>query len=181
MKRASFPAIVIVAVLLAVLLAVLGGMALAAQDRFTLKVPDGLAFSEFRGYETWQNVAVSQTEKGLKIIAANSVMMDAYRQGLPAKGKKFPDGSKVVKIEWFAKKNRESPYFVMVPGALKSVSFIEKDSKRFPDTNGWAYAQFRYDAASDTFAPNGSGARCGYACHTAVAAKDYIFTEYPKR
>ena len=28
-----------------------GGLALAAQDRSTLKVPDGLAFSEFKGYE----------------------------------------------------------------------------------------------------------------------------------
>ncbi len=177
MKRTPFPAIMIVTVLLAGV----GGMALAAQDRFTLKVPDGLAFAEFKGCENWQNVAVSQTEKGLKIIAANPVMIEAYRQGLPAKGKKFPDGSKIVKIEWLAERNRESPYFVMVPGALKSVSFIEKDSKRFPDTNGWAYAQFGYDAASDTFAANGSGARCGYACHTAVAAKDYIFTAYPKR
>jgi Cytochrome P460 len=181
MKRTPLAAISAVGVLLAVSAVVLGSKALAAQDRFTLKVPNGLAFAEFKGYETWQNVAVSQTEKGLKIIAANPVMMEAYRQGLPAKGKKFPDGSKIVKIEWFSVKNRESPYFVMVPGALKSVSFIEKDSKRFPDTNGWAYAQFRYDAASDTFAPNGSGAKCGYACHTAVAAKDYIFTAYPKR
>ena len=177
MKRRPFPAITIVTVILAGV----GGMALAAQDKFTLKVPDGLAFAEFKGYEAWQNVAVSQTEKGLKIIAANPVMIEAYRQGLPAKGKKFPDGSKIVKIEWLAKRNRESPYFVMVPDTLKSVSFIEKDSKRFPDTNGWAYAQFGYDAASDTFAANGSGARCGYACHTAVAAKDYIFTAYPRR
>ncbi len=181
MKRTPFAAISIAAVLLVVLVGILGSIALAAQDRFTLRVPGGLAFAEFKGYETWQNVAVSQTEKGLKIIAANPVMMEAYRRGLPAKGKKFPDGSKIVKIEWYSVKNRESPYFVMVPGALKSVSFIEKDSKRFPDTNGWAYAQFRYDAASDSFAPNGSGARCGYACHTAVAAKDYIFTAYPKR
>ena len=64
MKRTPFPAIVIIALLLAVL----GGMALAAQDRFTVKVPNGIAFSDFRGYETWQNVAVSQTENGLKVI-----------------------------------------------------------------------------------------------------------------
>lgn len=166
---------------IAILLFAVGGMALAAQDRFTLKVPNGLAFSEFKGYETWQNVAVSQTENGIKVIAANAVMMDAYRRGLPADGKKFPDGSKIVKIEWTSKKNPESPYFVMVPDTLKSVSFIEKDTKRFPDTHGWAYAQFPYDAASDTFAPNGNDAKCGYACHTTVAAKDYIFTAYPKR
>ena len=47
--------------IIAVSLAVLGSMALAAQDRFTLKVPNGPAFSDFRGYENWQNVAVSQT------------------------------------------------------------------------------------------------------------------------
>jgi Cytochrome P460 len=161
--------------------AVLGSMALAAQDKYTLKVPNGLAFSEFRGYENWQDVAVSQTENGIKVIVANPAMINAYRSGIPANGKHFPDGSKVAKIEWTSKKSPESPYFVMVPDALKSVSFIEKDTKRFPDTNGWAYAQFLYDAASETFTPNGSDAKCGYACHATVAAKDYIFTAYPKK
>jgi hypothetical protein len=170
-----------VVVIIAVLAAVLGSMALAAQDKYTLKVPNGLAFSEFRGYENWQDVAVSQTENGIKVIVANPAMIKAYRDGIPGNGKHFPDGSKVAKIEWTSKKNPESPYFVIVPDTLKSVSFIEKDTKRFPDTHGWAYAQFLYDAASDTFAPNGSDAKCGYACHATVAAKDYIFTAYPKR
>jgi hypothetical protein len=169
------------AIALIVLLAGLGGMAVAAQDKYTLKVPNGLAFSDFKGYETWQDVAVSQTENGLKVIAANDAMISAYRQGIPDNHQLFPDGSKIVKIEWTAKKSSESPYFVMVPDTLKSVSFIEKDTKRFPDTNGWAYAQFHYDAASDTFEPNGNDAKCGYACHTTVAAKDYIFTAYPRR
>jgi len=177
MKRTPFPAILFIAVLLAVL----GGMALAAQDRFTLKVPNGLAFSEIRGYETWQDVAVSQTETSLKVISANAAMIKAYRDGIPGNGKKFPEGSKIVKIEWTSKKNAESTYIVMVPDALKSVSFIVKDSKRFPDTKRWAYAQFMYDAASGTFTPTGTDAKCGFACHTAVAAKDYIFTAYPKR
>lgn len=177
MKRPPFPAILIIVILLAVL----GRMALAAQDRFTVKVPNGLSFSEFIGYETWQNVAVSQTENGLKVIAANDAMIEAYRHGIPGNGKPFPEGSKIVKIEWSSRKNSESPYFVMVPDTLKSVSFIEKDTKKFPDTNGWAYAQFLYDAASDSFMPHGSDAKCGYACHTTVAAKDYIFTAYPQR
>jgi hypothetical protein len=168
-------------VVVVILLAVLGSIALAAQDRYTLKVPNGLAFSEFRGYENWQYVAVSQTENGIKVIAANTVMINAYRRGVPGNHKLFPEGSKVVKIEWTSTKNPESPYFVMVPDTLKSVSFIEKNSKRFPDTHGWAYAQFGYDAASDTFTPHGNDAKCGYECHSTVAAKDYIFTAYPKR
>jgi Cytochrome P460 len=166
------------------LLAVFGGMAIAAQDKYTVKVPNGLAFSDFRGYEDWKDVAVSQTETNLKVILANDVMMKAYQQGLPADGKLFPDGSKIVKIEWFFKKNPVSPYFVNVPDALKAVDLIEKDTKRFPDTHGWAYAEFAYDVASDTFKPSElspSGAKCGFACHTTVAAQDYIFTARPKR
>lgn len=161
-----------------------GGLALAAQDRYTLKIPDGLAWSEFRGYETWQDVAVSQTETSLKVIAANDAMINAYRDGVPGNGKLFPDGSKVTKIEWSFKKNAVSPYFVTVPDTLKTVAFIEKDTKRFPSTHGWAYAQWDYDAATDTFKPSQlspRGAECGFACHTIVATQDYIFTAYPKR
>ena len=33
------------------------------------------------------------------------------------------------------------------PGDLFEVEFIEKDSKRLPDTHGWGYAMFDYDAA----------------------------------
>ena len=168
----------------AVMVAVLGGNAISAQDRYTLQIPNGLPFSDFRGYETWQNVSVSQTETSLKVIAANDVMIDAFRAGLPGNGKLFPEGSKVSKIEWSIKRNAVSPYFVMVPDTLKTLAFIEKDTKRFPNTHGWAFAQWAYDAATETFKPSEldpSGAECGYECHTRVSAQDYIFTAYPKR
>ena len=127
----------------------------------TLKVPNGFAFSEFRGYENWQNVAVSQTENGLKVIAANRAMIKAYRNGIARQRQAVPEGSKIVKIEWTTKKSAESPYLVMVPDTLKSVSFIEKDSKRFADTGGWGYAQFQNDAASARLQPFGNDAACG--------------------
>jgi len=161
--------------------AAFGGIALAAQDRYTLKIPNGPAFSEFKGYENWQYVASSQTEMSLKVIAANPKMMAAYRSGVPGNGKHFPEGSQIVKIEWASKKSDESPYFVMVPDKLKSVSFMERNSKRFAKTGGWGWAQFQYDAASATFTPFGSDAGCGYECHTKVASKDYTFTAYPLR
>ncbi len=165
--------------IVAVLLAGFASLAIAAQDKYSLKLGK-LSFGDFRGYENWQNIAVSQTEKQMKVILANDVMMKAYRQGLPADGKLFPEGSKIVKIEWSFKRNTVSPYFVNVPDTLQAVDTIEKDSKRFPDTHGWAYGDFNYDAASNTFTPQGTDSNCGFACHTAVAAKDYIFTEYPK-
>jgi hypothetical protein len=91
----------------------------------------------------------------------------------------------IVKIEWSKKENPVSPYFVEVPDTLKSVSFIEKDSQRFSDTSGWGYAQFLYDAASDTFKPFGTDSSFGkkicYQCHTLVTSRDFIFTNYPRR
>ena len=174
--------VIVIALSLAAVLAALGGMALAAQDKYTLQVPNGLAFSDFRGYEDWQVVSVSQTDDLLKVMVANPAMIDAYKAGIPGNGKPFPDGSKIAKIEWKPKKITEAPFSVNVPDTLQDVFFIEKDTKRFPDTKGWAYAVFDYDPASDTFTPDASGTvNCGFACHTIVAAKDYIFHSYQKR
>jgi hypothetical protein len=161
-------------------LTIAGGVAIAQQDRYALKLGK-LSFSDFRGYENWRVVAVSQTDTQLKVIVANDVMINAYRQGLPADGKLFPKGSKIVKIEWGMKKNTKAPYDVNVPNGLQAVATIEKDSTRFPDTHGWAYGNFNYNAASKTFTPQGNDAKCGYACHTRVSSQDYIYTAYPPR
>ena len=163
-------------------LAVLGGLAISAQDKYTLKVPGGLAFSDFKGYEDWQFVSMSQTDDRLKAILANPTMIAAYKVGIPGNGKPFPDGSKIAKVQWKPKKSTDAPFVVNVPDTLADLFFIEKDSKRFPDSGGWGYAQFDYDAKSDMFTPNKGGTpSCGHACHSRVAAKDYIFHPYQKR
>jgi Cytochrome P460 len=175
-KRVHIFAVTVVALTVLISLTLL-----AQEDRYTLKVPDGLAFSDIKGYDAWEVVAVSETEGSVKAILGDPKMIKAYKEGIPDNGKLFPEGSKVVKIEWIKKKNEVSPYFVEVPDRLKTVSFIEKDSKRFPNTHGWAYAQFAYDTGSKTFKPSVTGSECGYACHTKVASSDYIFTAYPPR
>jgi len=173
----------------AVALAVLGGAAISAQDKYSLEVPGGLAFSEFRGYEDWAVVAADHTADLLKVIVANPVAMDAYRAGIPDNGKPFPDGAKMVKIEWRPTKSTTAPYDIRVPGTVYDVDFMVKDSKRFADGGGWGYAVFVYDAASNTYRPGtlahqppqGNDAKCGFACHTIVKGKDYVFTEYARR
>jgi hypothetical protein len=163
-------------------LAVLGGLAHSAPDKYTVKVPGGLAFSDFKGYESWQFVSMSQTDDRLKAILANQTMIAAYKAGIPGNGKPFPDGSKIAKVQWKPKKSTEAPFVVNVPDTLADLFFIEKDSKRFPDSGGWGYAQFDYDPKSDTYTPDKAGTpSCGNACHTAVKAKDYIFHPYQKR
>jgi len=155
--------------------------ALTAQDRATVKVPDGLALSLFKGYEGWQVIAPSETAQGIKTIVGNPIMMQAYSDGIPANGKPVPDGAMMAKIEWTKKSNPESPYAVSVPDSLKSLSFMVKDSKRYADTGGWAWAQFTSDPNSGALTPVGTGTACGYTCHTRVKARDLVFTRYGHR
>jgi hypothetical protein len=183
MKSKSMLTIAIVTVLLTVL----GVSAFSAQDKYTVKVPNGLAFSEFRGYEGWQTVSISHNEKLMAVTLANPVMIKAYQSGIPG-GKPFPDGSKMAKIHWNPKKHEAFPN-TMVPASLHDVDFMVKDSKRFADSGGWGWAAFKYNAASDTFTPfttadeppQGNDAKCGLACHTIVKTRDYVFTDYGKR
>jgi hypothetical protein len=76
----------------------MGGLAICAQDKYTLKAPNGLAFSEFRGYEKWQIVSISQDGELVAAILANPVMIQAYMAGIPGNGKPFPDGARLAKI-----------------------------------------------------------------------------------
>jgi len=96
-------------------LAFVGNSVISAQDKYTLKVPNGLSFSEFRGYEAWQVVSLSQDGPLMAAILANPVMIKAYAAGIPGNGKPFPD------------------------------------------------------------------AKCGFACHTTVKTRDYVFTDYSHR
>ena len=158
---------------------------LSAQDRYALVAPNGIAFSEIRGYEDWRVVAPSfRTDNNeVRVILANDVMIDAYRAGAPVAGGSFPEGSIIVKIGYSALVS-QSFAAALVPGVLKRVEFIIKDSKRFPRTSGWGYARFVYDPAKAIFTPFGKDAAFGqecYACHTIVKDRDYIFTNYPQR
>jgi Cytochrome P460 len=167
----------------------LGSRAMSAQqDKYTLKVPGGLAFSEFRGYEGWHLVSISQDGPLIAAILANPVMIKAYEAGFPGNGKPFPDGSKMAKIHWTPKKMETAPA-ATVPGPLHDVDFMVRDSKRFKDSGGWGWGAFEYDAASKTFKPattadtppQGNDAKCGFACHTIVKTRDYVFTDYGSR
>jgi len=169
-------------------LAVLGAMTLFAQgkdndkDKYSLKSPSGIAFSDFRGYEDWSVVSSARTDEILKVIVANPKMIKAYKAGIPVNGQLFPDGSMIAKLQWKLKKSTEAPFAVEVPDVYSQAFVMEKDSKRFAKSGGWGYAVFNYDAPSDKFTPDAKSlSDCGFACHTPVKAKDYIFHPYQKR
>jgi hypothetical protein len=167
------------------------GVSISAQDkdRYALKVPGGLAFSEFRGYEDWAVISLSGNGGRVAVTLGNPTIIDAYKQGIPDNGKPFPDGAKMAKIHWTPKRQDSYPGQPTVPGALHDVGFMVKDSKRFADSGGWGWGAFDYDEASGTYRPaneasrppQGNDAKCGLACHTDAVKRDYVFTEYGKR
>ena len=175
--------------LIAVVVSVLGGSSVSAPDKYSAKVPNGLAFSEFRGYEDWSVIAISDNQGKIAAILGNPAMIQAYREGVPGNGKPFPDGAKMAKIHWSPKKQEAYPGQPTVPGVQHDVDFMVKDAKRFADSGGWGWAAFDYDSASDAFTPSTEAdsppqqhdAKCGFACHTIVENRDYVFTEYGKR
>src|SRR5947207_14407906 len=118
------------------LVSALGGSAVsaqAAQDKYILKVPGGLAFAEFRGYEAWQVLSISQNGPVMAVILANPVMIEAYKAGVPGNGKPFPDGSKMAKIHYVPKKLETFPA-ATVPAKQHDVDFKVKDSKKILDS-----------------------------------------------
>ena len=185
MKRTPF----LMTVIGGVSLAILGGIALAAQDKYTVKVPGGLAFSEFRGYESWQVISISQNGPVVAAILGNPAMIEAYQRGIPDNGQPFPDGAKMAKIHWLPQNQDALPGQPTVAGAQHDVDFMVKDSKRFADGNGWGYGAFEYDPATDTFKPSteastppqANDAKCGVGCHNAAKPRDYVFTRYAHR
>jgi hypothetical protein len=160
----------------------------ASHDKYSVSVPGGLAFSEFRGYESWETISISATDKAVAVIVGDPAMIAAFKSGYPANGTSAPDGARMAKLHWAPKKNA---FFATatVAGAQQNVDFMIKDSKRFADSGGWGYAVFDYDATTDTFSPGtlagtppqGNDAKCGLACHTVAKSRDYVFTEYGHR
>ena len=78
-RVAAFTVVVTAVAVLAVLVA----MAVYAQDKYSLKSPSGIAFSDFKGYEDWAVVSSARTDEVLKVIVANPAMIEAYRPAFP--------------------------------------------------------------------------------------------------
>src|SRR6476660_10461776 len=74
---------------------VTAAVAISAQDKYTVQVPGGRAFSEFRGYEDWAVIAISENGGKMAAILGNPTMIDAYKAGVPANGQPFPGNTHI--------------------------------------------------------------------------------------
>jgi hypothetical protein len=160
-----------------------------SQDKYSVTVPGGLSFSEFRGFEDWSVIAVSQNGPNLSAILGNPTVIEAFKSGIPGNGKPFPDGSKIAKVHWIPAKDTTEAGGPLVPTGLRDIEFMLKDSGRFTDSHGWGYGDFHYEATSNSWRPGdlqdkppqAHDAKCGAACHESVADRNYVFTHYGPR
>jgi hypothetical protein len=179
MKRKSILSIATATAVLAAL-----GAAVYAQekfDKYTLVSPSGIKFSDFRGYEDWAVISSARTDQELKVIVGNPAIIKAFKAGVPGNGQPFPEGSKMVKMQWKLKKSTEAPFVVEVPDVPTQAFVMEKNSKRFPNTGGWGYAVFNHEVAAGKMVADPATADCGHVCHVAVKNKDYVFHPYQTR
>ena len=114
------------------------GVTLAENDRFALNAPNGIAFSEFKDYETWDVIGSSVTDDAggcgsspepgcIKSIVGNTVMIRAFKAGIPANGQSVPDGAMMAKIEWYKARDPSLAYGAIVPGKFMEVAFMVKE------------------------------------------------------
>ncbi len=159
-----------------------------AQDKYSLSVPGGLAFSEFKGYENWQLISISQNGPLVAAILGNPAMIDAFRAGVPGNGKPFPDGAKMAKIHW-------------TPGPSATFPRRERAARRSTTSISWSGQQaFRRQRGlglrrvrarcrgehvparhEGRHAAAGQRRQMRIRVHTLVQNRDFVFTEYATR
>jgi len=131
------------------------------------------------GYRDWKLISVAH-EAGslndLRAILGNDAAIGAYRKAsLP-----FPDGAIIVRLGWTYTPSEENNKVFgrdqsFVAGAPTNVQLIVKDSKKYADTGGWGFAQFK-DGKPDEKAALST---C-FPCHQPAKARDFVFTKYAR-
>jgi hypothetical protein len=124
------------------------------------------------GYRRWVHISSALDQgttrfAGLHSIYANDKALEGYRTG------SFPDGSVLV----FDLLETRSEGSALLGGARRQVDVMRKDRKRFPDTGGWGFEEFRGDSRTDRALDEGARVAC-YTCHLRQKEKDLIFSTF---
>ena len=129
------------------------------------------------GYRDWRLISVAHEEgtlNDLRGILGNDAAMKGFRE----KRQTFPDGAIIARVAWdYVPLEESSKAFghaqSFVAGPPKNgVQFMVKDSKKYPATGGWGFAQFNDGK------PGGESAEICFSCHQIVKARDFVFNRY---
>jgi len=132
------------------------------------------------GYRDWRFISAAHeagTLNDIRVVIGNDKAIKAYRAGEP-----FPEGTIIGRVAWKMVPSEENNKTFgqaqsFVPGDAPDwyLQFLEKNTKKYAATGGWGYSNFGKDLKPTT--DKKTMYSC-YACHQAVAARDYVFTKY---
>jgi hypothetical protein len=130
------------------------------------------------GYRDWKLISVAHEEgnlNDLRAVLGNDVAIKAYREGkLP-----FPDGAMIARLAWSYDPSEENnkvfgrPQSFVAGPPKNGVQFMVKDSRKYPATAGWGFAQFNDGKPADEAVH-----KTCLPCHEPVKARDFVFTRY---
>jgi len=138
------------------------------------------------GYREWRLISVNHLSgaggklKQVRAQLGNDIAIKAFREGtLP-----FPDGAIIAALHWNENLSDENNKVLAigfpgadlqssVAGSAENVQFMVKDSKKYPATGGWGFADFKNGKPG-----NEALHRTCFPCHEPAKARDYVFTHY---
>jgi len=134
--------------------------------------PNGIELPQ--GYKDWRMIGTSHRtdNQSLRVILGNGTAVTAARTG---KTDPWPEGTILGKLVW---KDRTHPQWqdATVPGELKYVEFMIRDSRKFSATGGWGFARW-VGMEQKPYGDDASFVQECFGCHQAAKATDHVFTE----
>lgn len=106
---------------------------------------------------------------GLHHIYANDKAVEGYRTG------RFPDGAVIV----FDLLETKTKGGMTTEGRRRFIDIMHKDSKRFAETGGWGFEEFRGDGRKDKDRTIGPNAKTScFDCHAGQKDKGFVFSSF---
>ena len=149
-----------------------------ASPIYGITIPDG--------YRDWRLISVNHLAdaggklKQVRAQLGNDIAIKAFREGkLP-----FPDGTVIAALHWNETSSEENNKVLAIgfPDAglqssvaqsAQNVQFMVKDSKKYAETGGWGFADFKNGQPGNEALHN----TC-FPCHQPAKDRDYVFTHY---
>jgi hypothetical protein len=123
-------------------------------------------------WDTWHQVTVRfrQDSGEQRFIYANDIAWAALNRGSAT----MPDGAMFGKVAFTTTMDPAFPNSVE-PKVPTRIQLMRKDSRRYPQANGWGYALYLVKHATKVDDEAVVATAC-HACHALVADRDYIFS-----
>ncbi|MGA9516941.1 MAG: cytochrome P460 family protein [Pseudolabrys sp.] len=149
-----------------------------ASPIYGITIPDG--------YRDWRLISVNHLAgaggklKQVRAQLGNDIAIKAFREGkLP-----FPDGTVIAALHWNEASSEENNKVLDIgfPGvglqssvaqSAENVQFMVKDSKKYAETGGWGFADFKNGKPG-----NEDLHKTCFPCHQPAKDRDYVFTRY---